>query len=107
MYINCFDRDRGFGKFTVNYQSGLYVIADTNNSDVVRLITSSGLPNACEFRHRLAWGPPRDPKLAEALRHWASLVEDGTWSVDSNGVCADHEWFTTNTHVAKVPPCLD
>lgn len=83
------------------------MIADTNNSDVVRLITSSGLPNACEFRHRFAWGPSRDPKLAEVLRHWASLVEDGTWSVDSNGVCTDHEWFTANTHVAKVSPCLD
>ncbi|KAF3068384.1 hypothetical protein GL218_08392 [Daldinia childiae] len=107
MYINSFDRDWGFGKFTVNRQSGLYVIADTKYSDVVRLIASSGLPNACEFRHRFAWGPPRDPKLAEVLRHWASLVEEGTWSVDSNGVCTDHEWFNTNTHVAKVPPCLD
>ncbi|KAI8965151.1 hypothetical protein F5Y11DRAFT_37348 [Daldinia sp. FL1419] len=106
-YINCFDRNWGFGKFTVNRRSGLYVMSDTKNSDVVRLITSSGLPNACEFRRRLTWGPPRDPKLAEVLRHWTSLVEEGTWSVGSNGVCTDHEWFATNTSIAKVPPRLD
>ncbi|KAK6957137.1 hypothetical protein Daesc_002422 [Daldinia eschscholtzii] len=105
--ISCFDQDWGFGKFTVNRQSGLYLMSDMENSDIVRLITGSGLSNACEFRQRLAWGPPRDPKLAEVLRHWSSLVEDGTWSVDSNGVCTDHEWFSTNTLIAKIPPRLD
>ncbi|KAI0149996.1 hypothetical protein F4776DRAFT_604115 [Hypoxylon sp. NC0597] len=102
--INCFDRDWGFGKFTVNRQSGLYVMADTENSDLVRLIALSGLPTACEFRYPCPWGPPRTPKLAEVLHHWTSLVENGTWEVDSNGICTDHAWFTTNTSISKVLP---
>ncbi|KAI1136044.1 hypothetical protein F5Y05DRAFT_122232 [Hypoxylon sp. FL0543] len=101
--INSFDRDWGFGKFTVNRQSGLYVMADTENSDVVRLIASSGLPSACEFRYPCPWGPHRSPRLAEVLRHWTSLVENGAWLVGPNGICTDHEWFTTNTSTSKIP----
>ncbi|KAI1413217.1 hypothetical protein F5Y13DRAFT_189580 [Hypoxylon sp. FL1857] len=102
--INSFDRDWGLGKFTVNRQSGLYVMADTENSDLVCLITRSGLPTACDFKYPYPWGPPRAPKLAEVLRHWTSLVENGTWLIDSRGICTDHEWFTTNTSISKVPP---
>ncbi|KAI1734272.1 hypothetical protein F4680DRAFT_357676 [Xylaria scruposa] len=104
--IQSFDKDWGFGKFTVNRQSGLYVMPDTLDSDLVRFVASSGLCSACEFRPpcRWAWGPSRGPRLAEVFDHWTTLVEDGTWMVDANGVCTDHNWFTTHASMAKLIP---
>ncbi|KAI3332675.1 hypothetical protein F4824DRAFT_491424 [Ustulina deusta] len=84
----------GFGKFTVNRQSGLYAMPDTGNSDLVRFVASSGLCSACEFRSPCRWGPPREPRLAEVFDHWTALVENGTWTVDANGVSTDYAWFT-------------
>ncbi|KAI0885388.1 uncharacterized protein GGS22DRAFT_188678 [Annulohypoxylon maeteangense] len=104
--INAFDQNWGFGKFTVNRQSGLYIAPDTSNSDLVRLVASSGLCSACEFRSPCRWGPPRDPRLAEVFDHWTSLVEDGTWAVDANGVSTGHDWFTIHTSVAKIAPVV-
>lgn len=104
--INSFDQNWGFGKFTVNRQSGLYIMPDTCNSDQVRLVASSGLYSACEFRSPCRWGPPREPQLAEVLDHWTALVENGTWTVDANGVSTDHTWFTAYTSVAKLAPAV-
>ncbi|KAI1210206.1 uncharacterized protein F4807DRAFT_460039 [Annulohypoxylon truncatum] len=104
--INSFDQSWGFGKFTVNRRSGLYIMPDIGNSDLVRLVAGSGLCSACEFQSPCRWGPPREPRLAEVFDHWTALVENGTWSVDANGVSTDHAWFTEYTFVAKPPPVL-
>ncbi|KAI1425105.1 hypothetical protein F5Y12DRAFT_748865 [Xylaria sp. FL1777] len=101
--VNCFDEAWGFGKFTVNRQSGLYIMPETEASDLIRYVCSSGLCTGGEFRLPCRWGPPREPKLAEVLAHWTTLVEDGTWMVDENGICTEHYWFTANTSEAKVP----
>ncbi|KAI1131475.1 hypothetical protein F5Y10DRAFT_262237 [Nemania abortiva] len=104
--ISSFDEDWGFGKFTVNRQSGLYIMPDTGNSDLVRFVASSGLCNACEFRFPCRWGPPREPKLAEVFDHWAAFVKDGTWTVDANGVSTDHAWFTAHAVLSKLMPTV-
>ncbi|KAJ8126294.1 hypothetical protein O1611_g7345 [Lasiodiplodia mahajangana] len=102
--IRSFDRDCGFGKFTVDRQSGLYTMPDTGNADLVRFVASSGLCSACEFRSPCRWGPPREPRLAEILDHWTALVENGTWTVDVNGVSTDHARFTVHVSIAKLAP---
>lgn len=94
--IKSFDEDWGYGKFTVSRQAGLYIDADSVDSDVVRLITSSGLPTACQFDGRCPWGPSRSPRLSEVLRQWASFVSKGIWTVDTDGVATDHDWFQRN-----------
>lgn len=104
--INSFDQSWGLGKFTVNRQSGLYIMPDTTNSDLVRFVASSGHCDACEFRSPCRWGPPREPRLAEVFDHWTALVENGTWSVDANGVSTDHDWFGAHTSVAKIAPVV-
>ncbi|KAI0600744.1 hypothetical protein F4775DRAFT_582638 [Biscogniauxia sp. FL1348] len=104
--INSFDQSWGFGKFTVNRQSGLYIMPDTSNSDLVRFVASSGLCSACEFRSPCRWCPPREPRLAEVFDHWTTLVENGTWTVDGNGVSTDHGWFTAHTSMAKLVPVV-
>ncbi|KAI0467975.1 hypothetical protein F4859DRAFT_492294 [Xylaria cf. heliscus] len=102
LQISSCDLDWGFGKFTVNRQSGLYLMPDVGNCDVVRFVTASGLCTVCEFRSRYRWGPARDPKLAEVFNHWATLVENGTWKVDSSGVCDSHTWFISNIAQAQL-----
>ncbi|KAI5918692.1 hypothetical protein F4810DRAFT_558123 [Camillea tinctor] len=104
--INSFDQSWGFGKFAVNRQSGLYTMPDTSNSDLVRFVASSGHCSACEFSFPCRWGPPREPRLAELFDHWTALVENGTWTVDANGVSTDHGWFTAHTSVAKIVPVI-
>jgi hypothetical protein len=100
--IKSFDEDWGYSKFTVNRQAGLYTEPDCIDSDVVRLITKSGLPTACQFNGRCPWGPSRSPRLSEVLLHWASLVENGTWTVDANGVANDNGWFDANLRLTKL-----
>ncbi|KAI0384602.1 hypothetical protein F5Y04DRAFT_247310 [Hypomontagnella monticulosa] len=100
--ISSFEQNWGFGKFTINRQSGLYIIPDTSDSDLVRFVASSGRCDACEFRTPCRWAPPREPRLVEVFNHWTALVENGTWSVDADGVSTDHDWFTTHASVAKI-----
>ncbi|KAI0183733.1 hypothetical protein EV127DRAFT_474924 [Xylaria flabelliformis] len=104
--VKSFDQDCGFGKFTVNRQSGLYIMPDTLDSDLARFVPSSGLYSACEFRPpcRWPWGLPRGPRLAEVFDHWTTPVEDATWTVDANGICTDHTWFTAHVSMAKLIP---
>ncbi|KAI1346683.1 hypothetical protein F5Y01DRAFT_17063 [Xylaria sp. FL0043] len=104
--ISCFDKDWGFGKFTVNRQSGLYIMLDFGNHDLVKYVASSGLCDGGQFRFPCRWCIYRTPKLAELFDHWTTLVEDGTWDVDENGVCTDHSWFTSDSSKAKVPPLI-
>lgn len=100
--IMSFDRDWGFGKFTVSRRAGLYTDPNSIDSDVVRLIANSGLPTASQFDGRRPWGPSRSPRLSEVLHHWASLVEDGTWRVDADGVATGNDWFDTNLRQSKL-----
>ncbi|KAI1096628.1 hypothetical protein F5B19DRAFT_153636 [Rostrohypoxylon terebratum] len=102
--INSFDQNWGFGKFTVNRQSGLYIMPDTNYSDLVCFVASSGLCTACQFRPLCRCVPPREPRLAEVFDHWTSLLENGIWTIDANGVSTDHTWFTAHTSVAQLAP---
>ncbi|KAI1157374.1 hypothetical protein F5B18DRAFT_645286 [Nemania serpens] len=95
--INSFDQNWRFGKFTVDRQSGLYTMPDTGSSDLVRFVASSGLCNACESRSPCRWEPPREPGLAGVFDHWTALVENGTWTVDVNGVSTDHAYFIAHT----------
>ncbi|OBT55587.1 hypothetical protein VE04_03591 [Pseudogymnoascus sp. 24MN13] len=100
--IKPFDEDWGYGKFTVNRRAGLYTEPDLIDSDVVRLIANSGLPTACQFNGRCPWGLSRSPRLSEVLHHWASLVENGTWKVDADGVANDNSWFDENLRQSKL-----
>ncbi|KAI1439554.1 hypothetical protein F5Y02DRAFT_62874 [Annulohypoxylon stygium] len=100
--INSFDQNWGFGKFTVNRQSGLYIMPDVGHSDLVRFVASSGLCTACEFQSPCRWDPHREPRLAEVFDHWTSLVENGIWAVGINGVSTDHSWFTAYTSRAQI-----
>lgn len=77
---------------------------DIANSDLARHVCSSRLCEGSEFQSPYRCGPPREPKLAEVFAHWATLVEDGTWMLDENGVCTEHSWFDDNTTKAKVSP---
>ncbi|KAI0438048.1 hypothetical protein F4803DRAFT_565562 [Xylaria telfairii] len=67
--VNSFDQAWGFGKFTVNRQSGLYIMPDTGNSGLIRFVCGSGLCTGGEFRFPYHWGPPREPKLDEVFAH--------------------------------------
>lgn len=100
--IKSFDEDWGYGKFTVNRRAGLYTEPDSIYSDGVRLIANSGQPTAFQFNGRCPWGPSRPPHLSEVLLHWASLVEIGTWTVDTDGVANDNDWFDANIHQTKL-----
>lgn len=100
--IKSFDEDWGYGKFTVNRQAGLYTEPDSIDSDVVRLIANSGLPTARQFNGRCPWGPSRSTRLSEVLLHWGSLVENGTWTVDADGVANDNGWFDANLRQTKL-----
>jgi hypothetical protein len=102
--IASIDQNWGFGKFTVNRQSGLYTMPDTGNSDLARFVASTGSCSACEFRSPCRWGPHREPRLADVFNHWTALVEDGTWAVDAHGVSTDHSWFTAHASRAKLSP---
>ncbi|KAJ8110245.1 hypothetical protein ONZ43_g5923 [Nemania bipapillata] len=104
--INTFDQDWGFGKFTVNRQSGLYIMPDVGNADQARFVADSGLCTAGEFRYPCRWGPSREPKLAEIFDRWAELVKEGIWTVEENGVSTDHSWFTEYTGLGKPLPSV-
>lgn len=100
--IQSFDKNWGFGKFTVSRRAGLYIIAEVSSSDAVRLINPSGLSRAGEFAGRCPWGNKRPPRLAEILAHWASLVESGAWEVGADGVAETDDWF--DGHLAQSRP---
>lgn len=100
--IMSFDKDWGFGKFTVSRRAGLYTDPNSIDSDVVRLIANSGLPTASQFDGRRPWGPSRSPRLSEVLHHWASLVENGTWRVDADVVATGNGWFDANLLQSKL-----
>ena len=96
------DKDWGYGKFTVNRRAGLYTAPDSTDFDAVCLISNLGLPAACQFDSRCPWGPSRSPRLSEVLHHWASLVENGTWEVDADGVENGNGWFDANLRQSKL-----
>ena len=100
--IKSFDEDWGFGKFTVNRRAGLYTEPGSIDPDVVRLIANTGLPTAWQFDGRCPWSPSRSPRLSEVLFHWASLVENGTWKVDADGVANGNGWFDANLRQSKL-----
>lgn len=100
--IKTFNEDWGFGKFTVNRRAGLYTEPGSIDSDVVRLIANTGLATAFQFDGRCPWGPSRSPRLSEVLFHWASLVENGTWKVDADGVANGNGWFDANLRQSKL-----
>ncbi|OBT42048.1 hypothetical protein VE00_07418 [Pseudogymnoascus sp. WSF 3629] len=100
--IKSFDEGWGYGKFTVNRRAGLYTEPGSIDLDAVRLIANSGLPTACQFDGRCPWGPSRSPRLLEVLYHWTSLVENGIWKVDADGVADDNSWFDANLRQSKL-----
>lgn len=100
--VQSFDKNWGFGKFTVNRRAGLYIIAEVSDADTVRLITPSGVSNAGDFTGPCPWGERRPPRLAEILAHWASLVESGAWEVGADGVVEADDWF--QSHMAQSRP---
>lgn len=97
--VQSFDKNWGFGKFTVSRRAGLYIIAEVWDSDTVRLINPSGLSSAGDFTGRCPWGEKRPPRLAEILAQWTSLVESGTWEVGADGVAEVDDWF--DGHLAQ------
>ncbi|KAJ4386282.1 hypothetical protein N0V93_009175 [Gnomoniopsis smithogilvyi] len=97
--VQSFDKEWGFGKFTVNRRAGLYILAQLFDSNTVRLINPSGISNAGDFTGRCPWGEKRPSSLAEILDHWALLVESGAWGVGADGVAEAADWF--DTHMAQ------
>lgn len=69
---------------------------------MVRFIANSGLPTACQFDGLCPWGPTRSSRLSEVLHNWASLVENGIWKVDADGVANDNSWFDANLRQSKL-----
>ncbi|XXG95487.1 hypothetical protein Hte_001751 [Hypoxylon texense] len=59
--INSFDQNWGFGKFTVNRQSGLYIMPDTHNSDQVRVPVPVPLGSAQRTSTRRSLWPLDSP----------------------------------------------
>lgn len=100
--VRSFDKNWGFGKFTVDRRAGLYVIAEVADGDSVRLITPSGQAAAGDFSGRCPWGERRPPRLAEILAHWASLVETGAWQVGADGVMEADDWFDGHLGQSKL-----
>lgn len=95
-----FDKDWGFGKFTVNRRAGLYTEPDDVNADSFRLIANSGLTTACQFNGRCPWGPSRAPRLSEIFLYWESLIKSDTWTVDADGVM-DNGWDLVSSSFVK------
>lgn len=91
--IRAFDSAWGLGKFTVNRHAGLYAYPTQGSADTICMIQPSGSTGTCRFKTRCPWGPSRYPRVAEVLRHWTLLVENGTWMVDEDGIAGDHCWF--------------
>ncbi|KFY43925.1 hypothetical protein V494_01746 [Pseudogymnoascus sp. VKM F-4513 (FW-928)] len=100
--IKSFDEQWGFGKFTVNRHAGLYTDPDSTHSDGVRLLANSGLPAAFQFHDRCPWGPSHAPRLSQVILYWTSLVENGTWSVDADGVANGNGWVDSNLRQTKL-----
>jgi len=91
-----------FGKWMVNRRVGFYTDPADECDGFVRQIAGSGYQYSVGFSGQCPWEPSRSPRLAEVLTHWKSLVEDGTWEVDENGVSTPHDWFTASSSLAKL-----
>ncbi|KAK4671771.1 hypothetical protein QC764_608580 [Podospora pseudoanserina] len=63
----------------------------SGSADVPRGITSFDRPPP--------WGPVRGTRLALILRHWTTLVEDGTWEVGVDGVAEHLTWWNDDNKV--------
>ncbi|OAQ70972.1 hypothetical protein VFPPC_03353 [Pochonia chlamydosporia 170] len=101
--ITSFDKDWGFGKFTVARRAGIYTDPlNCDHADTVRLMHPSGLVNLVELTTNCPWDWGRLPRLAEVLEKWTSLIETGAWEIDGNGVKTGIEWFRTHTLESKL-----
>jgi len=102
--VNSFENEHyGFKQYTFDRRTGLYTHWDTDeDGDHVQLLAPSGRTDICEFGNRCPWGPHRFVRLAEILAHWATLVENGTWEVDGDGVKGPSDWFDANMELAKL-----
>ena len=96
--VKSFDKDWGFGKFTINRRAGLYTDTDNVHSNAARFITSSGASTTHQFAARCLWGPSRPPSFTNIFRLWTTFVRDGSWTVNQNGVTNDNHWFDNNSH---------
>lgn len=101
--ISSFDKDLGFGKFTVARRAGLYTdCLDYNNADAVRFIHPSGHPDIVDFKTLCPFDRGRLPRLAEVLENWTNLVESQAWDINEHGVETSSAWFMAHTAEAKL-----
>ncbi len=87
-----FDKEWGFGKFTLDRRAGLYLFPhpEAGAGDGVIVLKEDGNDDFGQRRGRCPWGPGYPTRLAEMLEKWKNLVEDGTWRVGEEGV--EGEW---------------
>ncbi|KAK0672638.1 hypothetical protein QBC41DRAFT_313077 [Cercophora samala] len=80
----------------VHRRAGVYLNAwDRRYAEAAELVSGSvDIPQGiASFDRQPPWGPVRGTRLVLILRHWTTLVEDGTWKVDGDGVAEHLTWF--------------
>lgn len=98
-----FDKDWGFGRFTVDRRAGLYIDTDAAFGDGVQFVEPQGRTTtfSSSALHD-AFGPARSPSLAGVLGEWEDMVRDGTWTVDEDGVNMDADWYEEEALASEV-----
>ncbi|KAL8887508.1 MAG: hypothetical protein Q9215_004930 [Flavoplaca cf. flavocitrina] len=83
-----FDRDWGFGKFTLGRRAGVYLYPhpEVGGGDGVVVVEDSGRDDWGQRTERCAWGPGYPTRLVEMLGMWREMVESGSWGVGAEGV---------------------
>lgn len=83
---NFFDREWGFGKFTLIRRTGIYTAVDEKNADTVCRVDMRGVTDVWLPRRTSRVEAARGPKLAEVLTYWRELITEGVWAVEEDGV---------------------
>ena len=83
-----FDKDWGFGKFTLERRAGVYLYPhpEVGVGDGVVVVEESGRDDWGQRRESCPWGPGYPTRLAEMLGRWKEMVESENWGVGKEGV---------------------
>jgi hypothetical protein len=87
-----FDKDWGFGKFTVSRRAGLYIDTDGTFGDGVQFVDPQGRISTFEISTN-PFGPCQSPRLEEVLRTWKQLIQDDVWDINEEGVSGGAQWY--------------
>ncbi|KAL9636444.1 MAG: hypothetical protein Q9204_002262 [Flavoplaca sp. TL-2023a] len=83
-----FDKDWGFGKFTLGRRAGVYLYPhpQVGGGDGVIVVEESGRDGWGQSKGRCPWGPSYPNRLVEMLGMWREMVKSGSWVVGEEGL---------------------